>query len=65
MLMVAMGDRLIPSQRVCQNCLMASQAGEPRWADGALRCGRAVVVESPQQPDQFDCQMGFRVIKLS
>lgn len=65
MLMVATGDRLIPIQRVCQNCLMANQAGEPRWGNGELRCGRAVVLVSPEQPEQFDCEMGFRVIKVA
>jgi hypothetical protein len=65
MLMIATSDRLIPMQQVCRNCLMANQAGEPRWGNGELRCGRAVVLESPQQLEQFECEMGFRVIKVS
>jgi len=65
MVTMMMGDRLIPMQQVCQNCLMASQDGQPRWEDGRLRCGRAVVAQSPQQANQFECQMGFRVIKVS
>ena len=67
-LIMATSDRLIPIQQVCQHCLMASQAGEPRWENGQLRCGHAIVIEameSSQQPDQFECEMGFRVIKIS
>lgn len=64
-LIMATSDRLITIQQICQHCLMASQAGEPRWENGRLRCGQAIVMESPYQPDQFECEMGFRVIKIS
>jgi hypothetical protein len=59
------GDRLVPVQQVCQNCLMASRDGQPRWEGGQLRCGQAIMPQSPLQADQFDCQMGFRVIQVS
>jgi hypothetical protein len=65
MLVMMVSDRLVPVQQVCQNCLMASQDGQPRWEGGQLRCGQLRLPQSPQQPDQFDCQMGFRVIQVS
>ena len=64
-LIMATSDRLIPIHQICPYCVMASQAGEPRWENGQLRCGQAIVMESPHQPDQFECEMGFRVIKIS
>lgn len=65
MLVMMMGEQLVPAQQVCQNCLMASRDGQPRWESGQLRCGRAIASALPQQPDQFDCKMGFRVIQVS
>ena len=65
MLVMIVGDRLVPVQQVCQNCVMASRDGQPRWDSGQLRCGQAIVSSKPQQPDQFDCEMGFRVVQVS
>ena len=65
MLVIIVNDRLIPVQQVCQNCVMASRDGQPRWDRGQLRCGQAIAPLMPQQPEQFDCQMGFRVVQVS
>lgn len=65
MLVMIVGDRLVPVKQVCQNCVMASRDGQPRWDSGQLRCGQAIASLMPQQPDQFDCQMGFRVVQVS
>jgi hypothetical protein len=31
---------------------------------GKLRCGRALSKLSSDQPDQYECQMGFRVANI-
>ncbi|MBW4472680.1 MAG: hypothetical protein KME45_20240 [Stenomitos rutilans HA7619-LM2] len=60
MLVILMDNQLIAPQAVCATCLMADQSGRPRWQSGKLRCGRAIHKASEQQPEQFECQMGFR-----
>jgi hypothetical protein len=64
MLVILMDDQLIPPQKVCQSCLMADQSGQPRWNGGQLRCGHAVHKLSEQQPEQFECAMGFRIANI-
>lgn len=64
MLVILMDDQLISPQKVCEMCLMADQSGQPRWQGGKLRCGRAIRKATEQQPDQFECQMGFRVAEI-
>ncbi|NJL86556.1 MAG: hypothetical protein HC886_12195 [Leptolyngbyaceae cyanobacterium SM1_1_3] len=64
MLVILMDDQLLLPQKVCQSCLMADQAGQPRWRQGRLRCGRLVTRLSDAQPEQYECQMGFRVANI-
>ncbi|MGI0490849.1 hypothetical protein ACN4EG_03470 [Alkalinema pantanalense CENA528] len=64
MLVVLVGDQLISPQQVCQNCLMADQSGQPRWHGGRLRCGNAITKTVDQQPRQFQCQMGFKILNV-
>jgi hypothetical protein len=64
MLVIMMEDQLISPQQVCQACLMADQSGQPRWNQGRLRCGRALGKVTEQVPEQFECQMGFRVVHI-
>ncbi|OUC12734.1 MAG: hypothetical protein B0A82_20315 [Alkalinema sp. CACIAM 70d] len=64
MLVVLVGDQLISPQQVCQNCLMADQSGQPRWKGGRLRCGNAIAKTVDQQPRQFECQMGFKILNV-
>jgi hypothetical protein len=64
MLVIMMEDQLISPQQVCQACLMADQSGQPRWNQGRLRCGRALGKVTEQLPEQFECQMGFRVVHI-
>lgn len=64
MLVVLMDDQLFPPQRVCQSCLMADQNGQPRWNQGQLRCGRALHKLAENVPEQFECQMGFRIAHI-
>lgn len=64
MLVILMDNQLISPQQVCQSCLMADQQGQPRWHHGQLRCGRALHKATSSLPDQFECQMGFRVANI-
>lgn len=64
MLVVLMDDQLFPPATVCQNCLMADQSGQPRWRSGRLCCGHAVPKLGEQQPEQFECTMGFRIANI-
>lgn len=64
MLVILMDNQIIPPQTVCQTCLMADQSGQPRWRGGQLRCGHAVRKMVAEQPEQFECAMGFRVANI-
>nr|WP_317105495.1 hypothetical protein [Chroococcidiopsis sp. SAG 2025] len=64
MLVILMEDRILAPQQVCQSCLLADRAGQPRWRQGQLRCGQAVPKLSPGQPDQYECMMGFRIANV-
>jgi len=64
MLVILMDNQLISPQQVCQSCLLADQGGQPRWHGGRLSCGRALQKAIAQQPDQYECQMGFRVANI-
>ena len=64
MLVMLIDDRILAPKTVCQSCLLADRRGEPRWQGGQLRCGQALQKLAPQQPDQYECQMGFRVAKV-
>lgn len=65
MLVVVMDSQLLAPEAVCQGCLMADQAGQPRWQGGQLRCGRALDKHSRAEPAQYECQMGFRIAHIA
>jgi hypothetical protein len=64
MLVILTDSQLLSPQLVCPTCLLADQSGQPRWQQGQLRCGRALGRSSDQQPEQFECQMGFRIANV-
>lgn len=64
MLVILTDDRVISPQQVCQTCLLADQSGQPRWRGGQLRCGHAVRKLTENQPDQYECHMGFRLVNV-
>lgn len=64
MLVMLMDNQLIPPQKVCQTCLLADQTGQPRWRGGRLCCGHAIRKPTAQHPDQYECEMGFRVANI-
>lgn len=64
MWVILMDEQLLSTQNVCQGCLMANRHGQPRWRQGRLGCGRLLEKLAEGQPDQYECQMGFRVAKI-
>ena len=64
MLVILMNEQILAPGQVCQSCLLADRGGQPRWRGGKLRCGQAISKLSEQQPDQYDCIMGFRVADI-
>jgi hypothetical protein len=64
MLVVLMENQLLAPEQVCQSCLMADQSGQPRWRQGELRCGRSLRKDAAEQPNQYECQMGFRIAHI-
>lgn len=61
MLVIITEDQLLSPQKICRFCLLADPSGQPRWRAGHLGCGRLVHPHPDNQPEQYDCQMGFRV----
>ncbi len=64
MLVILTENQLLPTDQVCQGCLMADQSGHPRWHQGQLRCGRSLHKLGQGQPEQYECQMGFRIAHI-
>lgn len=64
MLVILMDEQILAPQHVCQSCLLADQGGKPRWRGGKLRCGHAIRKLTAQQPDQYQCLMGFHIAKI-
>lgn len=64
MLVILIEDQILAPQHVCQSCLLADQSGQPRWRQGQLRCGHALGKLTEQQPDQYQCLMGFRIANI-
>ncbi|MBW4428605.1 MAG: hypothetical protein KME50_30305 [Nostoc desertorum CM1-VF14] len=61
MLVILMDEQILAPEQVCQSCLLADRSGQPRWRAGKLRCGQAIHKLTQQQPDQYECVMGFRI----
>ena len=64
MLVILTDTQLLSTQKVCPGCLMANRQGQPRWRQGKLHCGRLLEKRVDGQPDQYECQMGFRVANI-
>lgn len=64
MLVILMEEQILAPQHVCQSCLLADQSGQPRWRGGQLRCARVIHKIASQQPDQYQCLMGFRIANI-
>jgi hypothetical protein len=64
MLVILMDEQILAPQHVCQSCLLADRSGQPRWRGGQLRCAQAISKLTEQQPDQYQCLMGFRIANI-
>ena len=64
MLVILTDEHILSTKQVCQNCLLADQRGQPRWRGGQLGCGQATRKLTENQPDQYQCQMGFRLANV-
>ncbi len=64
MLVILTNDQLLSPQLICQTCLLADHGGQPRWRHGQLGCGHLISAGNEQQPQQYQCQMGFRVANV-
>ncbi len=64
MLVIVMDEQILTPQHVCQSCLLADQSGQPRWRKGQLRCGHPIGKLTAQQPEQYECMMGFRIANI-
>ena len=64
MLVILMDNQIVSPQHICPTCLLADQSGQPRWRQGQLWCGQAIRKLTPSQPDQYQCQMGFRIANI-
>ncbi len=64
MLVILMENQILAPQHVCPSCLLANSTGQPRWSKGKLRCGRAISKVAVEQPEQYQCLMGFRIANI-
>ena len=64
MLVILMDEQIFAPEQVCQSCLLANSSGQPRWRGGKLRCGQAIRTFTEQQPEQYECVMGFRIANI-
>ncbi|HLP90680.1 MAG TPA: hypothetical protein VK184_19130 [Nostocaceae cyanobacterium] len=64
MLVIFTKDQILAPEQVCQSCLLADNSGQPRWRGGRLRCGQAIHQLTEEQPEQYECIMGFRVANI-
>ncbi|MEA5598023.1 hypothetical protein [Rivularia sp. UHCC 0363] len=64
MLVIVIKEQIIAPKKVCQSCVLADESGQPRWYGGKLCCGRATSKITEQQPDWYECIMGFRIANI-
>ncbi len=64
MLVILTEEQVLVPKQVCQSCILADSSGQPRWRQGQLRCGSQIRKIDPQQPEQYECMMGFLIIQI-
>lgn len=64
MLVILMENQLLNPQQVCQSCLLADQSGQPRWRRGQLCCGHLIRKLTNNQPEVYECEMGFQIANV-
>lgn len=65
MLMILTNGQILPTDQVCQGCLMADQSGTPRVRQGKLSCGHLMHGNPAQVATIYECQMGFRLAEIN
>lgn len=64
MLVIITKEQIIAPKKICRSCVLADKSGQPRWYNGKLSCGQATSKNTEQQPDWYECTMGFRVANI-
>lgn len=64
MLVILTDDQIFAPEQVCQSCLLANKSGKPRLYGDELGCGKAICKSTEQQPQQYECVMGFRLANI-
>lgn len=64
MFVILTESQVIFPQRVCQNCLLADQGGQPRSHNGKPICANILNKLATQQATQYECKMGFRLAEI-
>ncbi|MBD1836059.1 hypothetical protein H6F74_00415 [Trichocoleus sp. FACHB-90] len=64
MLVILTDEQILSPKQVCQNCLLADSSGQPRWRKGQLGCGQSIHKLTENQPEQYECLMGFRIANI-
>jgi hypothetical protein len=72
MLVILTDNHILTPKQVCQSCVLSDNSGEPRWRSGKLSCGHAIAPAltcqfaklTNQQPELYQCAMGFCLAKI-
>lgn len=65
MLVLLTDEQVLSPSQVCPGCLLADQNGQPRWHQGKLGCrNRSRKFTFTAKPNQYQCEMGFRVANV-
>ncbi len=64
MIVMIADEQILSAKQVCQNCLMADNAGLPRWHGERLGCGKALQKSTSREATVYRCQMGFNVTQV-
>ncbi|MBF2018417.1 MAG: hypothetical protein IGS23_25100 [Rivularia sp. T60_A2020_040] len=64
MLVILIKEQVIAPKKVCQSCVLADKSGQPRWYKGKLCCGQAIVKNTEEQPERYECMMGFQIANI-
>lgn len=64
MFVILTDHQVLPSQQICQNCLLADRSGGPRWQGEKLSCGHPLKSQDHHQGTFYQCHMGFRLTNL-
>jgi len=64
MLVILIKEQVIAPKKVCQSCLLADKSGQPRWYKGKLCCGQSISKIAEEQPERYECMMGFHIANI-